>query len=146
MTESTVGFAPAFLAGGAGAAFLAIIEPRVTCLVFPLTTFPPTNFAGPFPNEPFSCETAALALGLSNTILLPGVQYPFPFDKLHPSHTNSPRYPPVNEDGTWNDEVLDPGEGLLRGRDGPAPFVFGIAVEDGWSIGTISLSCDFIDL
>jgi hypothetical protein len=51
----------------------------------------------------------------------------------------------VKEDGTWNDEVLDPGDGLLRGRDGPAPLVFAFE-EDGWSIGTISLSCDFIDL
>lgn len=116
---------------------MAIIAPNVTCFVLPLTTFPPTNLAGPFANDPFSCETAALALGLSKTILLPGVQYPFPFDKLHPSHTNSPKYPPENPGGTWKDDPLDPGEGRLRGREGPAPFV---EEEVDWSRGTISLS------
>jgi len=123
---------------------LAIIAPNVTCFGFALTTFPPTNFAGPafstFPKNFFS-SCAALGLGLSNTILLPGVQYPFPFDKLHPSHTNSPRYPPENPDGIWNEEAREGGDGRLSGREGPAPFV-----EEGSSIETISLSWDFTDL
>ena len=117
------------------------MDARVICfpppegLPFACTTLPLTNLAGPavvFPLDFKPLSAVLTCFGRSKTIWDPGEQYPLPFDRDHPSQTNSPRYPDTKS-GRIEGVRDGDDDGLARLRDDE-----GAEVRDGPETATTS--------